>query len=115
MSGKTPTSGDGSPGPGPLPSGGAQPPASSASPSHGHGPRIEFKFLEQLKRRNIVRVAILYVVVCYLILEPFGMFVHVLALPEWIGRTVVVLMALGFPAVLLFAWVYEITPEGLKQ
>jgi adenylate cyclase len=115
MSGKTPTSGDGSPGPGPLPSGGAQPPASSASPSHGHGPRIEFKFLEQLKRRNIVRVAILYVVVCYLILEPFGMFVHVLALPEWTGRTVVVLMALGFPAALIFAWIFEITPGGLKQ
>jgi adenylate cyclase len=41
-------------------------------------------------------------------------FIHVLGLPEWIGRTVAVLMVLGFPAALIFAWVYEITPEGLK-
>ena len=90
------------------------PPASGSTPP-SHSVHIKFKFLEQLKRRNVVRVAILYVVVCYLILEPFGLLVHVLALPEWIGRTVVVLMAVGFPAVLLFACVYEITPEGLKQ
>jgi adenylate cyclase len=94
---------------------GAVPPPASGSTPPSHSVHIKFKFLEQLKRRNVVRVAILYVVVCYLILEPFGLLVHVLALPEWIGRTVVVLMAVGFPAVLLFAWVYEITPEGLKQ
>src|ERR1700738_5046007 len=92
----------------------AVPPPASGSTPPSHSVHIKFKFLEQLKRRNVVRVAILYVVVCYLILEPFGLLVHVLALPEWIGRTVVVLMAVGFPAVLLFAWVYEITPEGLK-
>jgi adenylate cyclase len=40
--------------------------------------------------------------------------VHLLALPEWAGRTVVLLMVVGFPAALIFAWVYEITPEGLK-
>src|SRR5438309_3681634 len=93
----------------------AVPPPASGSTPPSHSVHIRFKFLEQVKRRNVVRVAILYVVVCYLILEPFGLLVHVLALPEWIGRTVVVLMAVGFPAVLLFAWVYEITSEGLKQ
>jgi len=108
MSGEAPESGD-------KPPAAVLPPAGDSSrASHGHGVRIEFKFLEQLKHRNVGRVAILYVVVCYLILEPFSVFIHVLGLPEWIGRTVVLLMVIGFPAALIFAWVYEITPEGLK-
>jgi hypothetical protein len=106
VSGEAPESADKQPGAVPPPAGGSTPPS--------HGVHIEFKFLEQLKHRNVGRVAVLYIVVSYLILEPFGMFVHVLALPEWIGRTVVLLMAIGFPAALIFAWVYEITPEGLK-
>ena len=106
MSGEAPESGDKQPGAVPPPVGGSTPPS--------HGVHIEFKVLEQLKRRNVGRVAILYIVVCYLILEPFSAFLHVLALPEWTGRTVAVLMVLGFPAALIFAWVYEITPEGLK-
>jgi adenylate cyclase len=105
MAGEAPNSGDKQPGRVPPPAGG------SAPPNHGH---IEFKFLEQLKRRNVGRVAILYVVVCYLILEPFEMFFHLLVLPAWVGRSAILLMALGFPAALIFAWVYEITPEGLK-
>jgi adenylate cyclase len=81
---------------------------------HGHGLPFKMPFLEQLKRRNVVRVAILYVAVCYLILEPFSTFLHVLALPEWTGRTLVLPMVLGFPATVIFAWVFEMTPEGLK-
>jgi adenylate cyclase len=59
-------------------------------------------------------VAILYIVVSYLILEPFEMFFHLLDLPVWTGRTAVALMVLGFPVALLFAWIYEITPTGIK-
>ena len=106
MADEAPESGDKQPGAVPPPAGGLTPPS--------HGVHIEFNFLEQLKHRNVGRVAILYIVVCYLILEPFSVFIHVLGLPEWIGRTVVVLMVIGFPAALIFAWVYEITPAGLK-
>jgi hypothetical protein len=81
---------------------------------HGHLPHLPSAFLEKLKRRNVGRVAILYVVVCYVILEPFEMFFHLLELPAWTGRTVVFLMVLGFPAALLFAWIYEVTPTGIK-
>jgi hypothetical protein len=92
--------------------------AASDSRAHGHGhahlPHVVGEFLERLKRRNVGRVAILYSVVCYVILEPFEMFFHLLELPAWTGRTVVFLMVLGFPAALLFAWIYEITPEGIK-
>jgi adenylate cyclase len=82
--------------------------------AHAHRPRIEFRFLEQLKRRNVIRVGILYLVVSWLILDPIHVVFHMLEVPVWANRLVVVLIAIGFPAVLLFAWVYEITPDGLK-
>ena len=72
MSGEAPESGDKQPGAVRPPAGGSTPPS--------HGVHIEFKFLEQLKHRNVGRVAILYVVVCYLILESFSVFIHVLGL-----------------------------------
>jgi adenylate cyclase len=98
-----------------------QTPASAAVPQppqrSGYGPGhppIEFRFLDELKRRNVGRVAILYLVVCWLILEPVHVIFHMLEVPVWANRLVIILMALGFPAVTIFAWVYEITPEGLK-
>jgi hypothetical protein len=81
---------------------------------HGHQSPVQFRFLEQLKQRNVLRVAVLYLVVCWLILEPVHVLFHMLDVPVWANRLVVVLMAVGFPAAVIFAWVYEITPEGLK-
>ena len=73
-----------------------------------------FRFLEEIKRRNVGRVAILYLVACWVILEPVHVIFHMLEIPGWANRLVVVLMALGFPPVVIFAWVYEITPAGFK-
>ena len=81
---------------------------------HAHHPLVHFRLFEQLKHRNVIRVGILYLVVCWLILDPVHVLFHTLEVPVWANRLVVILMAIAFPAVLLFAWVYEITPEGLK-
>jgi adenylate cyclase len=81
---------------------------------HGRPELPAFRFLEELKRRNVGRVAILYVVVGYVALEVFEVFFHLLELPAWAGRVAVLVMMVGFPVVLIFAWAYEITPEGLK-
>jgi adenylate cyclase len=81
---------------------------------HAHHPLVHFRLFEQLKHRNVIRVGILYLVVCWLILDPVHVLFHMLEVPVWANRLVVILMAIAFPAVLLFAWVYEITPEGLK-
>jgi hypothetical protein len=62
----------------------------------------------------VIRVGILYLVVGWLILDPVHVVFHMLEVPPWANRLVLVLMAIGFPAALVFAWVYEITPEGLK-
>jgi adenylate cyclase len=87
--------------------------AHAPPPARHHGmPRI--RWIEEIKRRNVGRIAILYLVVCWLILEPVHVIFHMLEVPVWANRLVIVLMALGFPVVMIFAWVYEITPEGLK-
>ena len=82
--------------------------------THAHHPLLYLPVFEQLKQRNVFRVAILYLVVCWLILDPVHVIFHMLDVPVWANRLVVMLMAVGFPAVVIFAWVYEITPEGLK-
>jgi TolB-like protein len=82
--------------------------------SHAHYPLLHLPIFEQLKQRNVFRVAVLYLVVCWLILDPVHVVFHMLDFPIWANQLVVMLMAVGFPAVLIFAWVYEVTPEGLK-
>ena len=79
-----------------------------------HHPLLHLRVFDQLKQRNVFHVAVLYLVVCWLILEPVHVIFHMLEVPVWWDRLVIMLMSIGFPAVVIFAWVYEITPEGLK-
>jgi hypothetical protein len=53
---------------------------------HTHHPRVEFRFLEQLKHRNVIRIGILYLVVCWLILDPVHVVFHMLEVPPWANR-----------------------------
>lgn len=72
-------------------------------------------FLAELKRRNVIRVAAAYVVVGWLLLQAADVLSPALHLPEWIVTAIALLLLLGFVPVLLFSWVYELTPEGLKK
>jgi TolB-like protein/Tfp pilus assembly protein PilF len=69
----------------------------------------------ELKRRNVVRVAVLYGLAAWLILQVADVLVPALGLPDWAMRFVALLLLLGFPLMLIFSWVYELTPEGLKK
>ena len=69
----------------------------------------------ELKRRNVVRVAIAYVVVSWLTLQLTDVLVPLLSLPEWVGRFVFLVLLIGFPLALFFAWAFELTPEGIKK
>jgi TolB-like protein len=71
--------------------------------------------LAELQRRNVTRMAILYVVAAWLLLQVADVGISTLGLPDWSGRMVLLLLALGFPVALVFAWVYELTPEGIKR
>ena len=69
----------------------------------------------ELRRRNVVRVAIAYLIVGWLILQFADVLVPMLTLPEWVGRLIFLLLLIGFPLALFFAWAYELTPDGLKK
>jgi TolB-like protein/Tfp pilus assembly protein PilF len=72
-------------------------------------------FYEELKRRNVARVAVLYVIASWLLLQVTDVLSSLLPVPEWAGSFVVMLLLLGFLPVMIFSWVYEMTPEGLKR
>jgi TolB-like protein/Flp pilus assembly protein TadD len=71
-------------------------------------------FLAELKRRNVVRVAFVYGIVSWLLLQIVDIVVPLLDLPEWVGRFFLLLIAVGLPLALIFAWAFEMTPDGLK-
>jgi TolB-like protein len=73
------------------------------------------KLIEELKRRNVIRVAGLYGVVGWLLAQAASLLESALGLPGWFDAVVVSLLLIGFPLCVVFAWVYEITPEGLKR
>lgn len=70
---------------------------------------------EELKRRNVFRVGIAYLLLGWVLLQVTDVVVPILALPEWVTRLVLLLLALGFPVVLVFAWAFELTPEGIRR
>mgnify|MGYP001550548516 CR=1 FL=1 len=72
-------------------------------------------FFNELKRRNVFRVGIAYVVASWLLLQVVDFALDVIDAPNWIIQVLVLLAAIGLPAALTFAWVYEMTPEGLKR
>ena len=69
----------------------------------------------ELKRRNVIRMAGLYLVGAWLLTQVAGTVLPMFGAPDWLPRSVVVLLALGFVPMLVFAWVFEITPEGIKR
>jgi adenylate cyclase len=70
-------------------------------------------FYEELKRRNVAKVAVLYVIAAWLLLQVTDVLSSLLTAPEWAGSFVVMLLLLGFFPMMIFSWVYEMTPEGL--
>ena len=84
--------------------------ASPAPPIH----KIHQHLLHKVKEHHVSRVALLYVGVCWVILEPVHVVFHMLGVPEWINRLVIILMAMGFPVAVLAAWIYATPAPGLK-
>ena len=71
-------------------------------------------FVQELKRRNVVRVGVLYVVAAWLILQAAELLFDAMSVPsEWL-RFIIAILVLGLPLVLVFSWVFELTPEGVK-
>ena len=72
-------------------------------------------FFTELKRRNVIRIAIFYGAGAWLVLQVADVMLELLDAPDGSLRLVAIILALGFPFALLLAWVFEITPEGIKR
>jgi len=69
----------------------------------------------ELKRRNVYKVAVAYIVAGWALAQGIAQVFPVFDVPDWIVRLIVVLIVVGFPFALIFAWAFEITPEGVKR
>jgi adenylate cyclase len=69
----------------------------------------------ELKRRNVIRVAGLYLVGAWLLVQVASTVLPMFGAPDWLPRTIVVLLVIGFIPALIFSWVFELTPQGLKR
>ena len=70
---------------------------------------------DELKRRNVIRVGIAYAVVAWLVMQFADVVLNNITAPGWVFQAIMLLLAIGFPIVLVFAWAFEMTPEGLKK
>jgi adenylate cyclase len=76
---------------------------------------LDLSFVAELKHRNVFRVGTAYVVVAWLILQVFDTVQGILSLSDWVGRMTLLMLVIGLPVALIVAWVFELTPEGLKK
>jgi TolB-like protein len=72
-------------------------------------------FFNELKRRNVFKVALAYLVASWLVLQITDVLMSVLGLPEFAGKFVFLLLVIGFIPAMVFSWAYEVTPEGIKR
>ena len=72
-------------------------------------------FFNELKRRNVIKVSIAYVVVAWIILQVADVFLNNLEAPEWVFKVLLLVLLIGLPATVLFSWVFDWTPSGLRR
>jgi hypothetical protein len=70
---------------------------------------------DELKRRNVVRVGIAYLVAAWVLIQVSDVLTPIVPLPAWAPRLVFVILEIGFVPSLILAWAYEFTPEGIKR
>jgi TolB-like protein len=73
------------------------------------------QLFEELKRRNVFRVVLAYLAVGWLVLQVVQLVLESTSAPDWVMQVFLLAVAVGFPFAVLFAWAYEMTPEGIKR
>ena len=72
-------------------------------------------FFDELKRRNVFRVAIGYIITAWLLLQVVDLVLENVNAPDWVMQVFMLALAIGFPLAIFFAWAFEMTPEGVKR
>jgi len=73
------------------------------------------RFLAELKRRNVYKVAVAYAIVAWLLIQAASIFFPAFDAPPWVMKIFIIGIVLGFPVALVLSWAFEITPEGIKR
>ncbi len=73
------------------------------------------QFLNELKRRKVIRVIAMYTATAFIIIEAGDIMLPRLGLPDWTVTLVIILLIVGFPITILLSWIFDITPEGLLK
>src|SRR5207237_717196 len=73
------------------------------------------RFLGELKRRNVYKVAVAYAVVGWLLVQVTTQVFPIFEIPNWALRLIVLAIIIGFPIALIIAWAFELTPQGIKR
>jgi TolB-like protein len=73
------------------------------------------QLFQELKRRNVFRVGLAYLAIAWLVLQVSDIVLDTIAAPDWLMKALMFFLAIGFPIAVLFAWAYEMTPEGIKR
>jgi hypothetical protein len=77
--------------------------------------RDAMSLIKELKRRNVIRMAGLYLVGAWLLIQVASTVLPAFEVPGWALRGLIIVLVLGFAPALIFAWVFELTPQGLKR
>ncbi len=72
-------------------------------------------FIKEIQRRNVTKVALVYIIAGWLTMQVVDVMFPALNLPEWLISAVAAFLLIGFPFALIFAWAFEMTPDGLKR
>ena len=73
------------------------------------------KLFEELRRRNVFRVGAAYAIGAWLLAQVIDLIGENFDLPEWLVQTSLIVLAAGLPVALVLAWVFELTPDGVKR
>jgi len=76
---------------------------------------FDMSIFEELKRRNVLRVGIAYLIVAWLVMQVADVVINNIEAPVWVFQIIMLVLGIGLPLVLIFAWAFEMTPEGLKK
>jgi adenylate cyclase len=73
------------------------------------------KFFEELKRRNVIKSTIAYLVIAWVLLQVFTVLLPIVNAPDWILKGITLVLAIGLPIWIIVSWVYDITPQGIEK
>lgn len=73
------------------------------------------KFWQELKRRRVVHVSIVYATAAFVIIELVNNVSEPLHLPDWTPTLMILILAVGFPIAVIFSWIFDVTPEGIEK